>query len=269
MIKPKQMFKYEINNLKKIGSSKDPLWFKTSSRFRFGLITVNRNIIINFSDNGKHGCRFGCSFCNWKDREEMKSDLFPNKEALDIFLDSYKGYRVIISGGGDPLFNYEKNNPRLISLINYIHSRGFLVDMITKEFDVVRNNPELDYLINYWSFSTEVRDENLIKTLDSIEAARISKLFDENKSVKSYIDYIEFYKRHVTQIIFRQDYNNPNLENNVSTPMLIKQLQMKYGSDFIRYVPAITCSSGLFLMNDKVTTGINEVPVELNILKNI
>lgn len=166
---------------------------------------MNLGIILNFAENGKHGCRFNCSFCNWKLQPESKQLLKPSKEDIDKLLEGKKQRFITISGGGDPLFNYEKNKDYLMWLISYLKDKGLAVEIITKEIDILKDNIH-DFEGVYFSFSSEIIDQKLLELLKMFpkDRVRISKLYSKN--FKGLIDFIDFYAPFVRNIFIRENY---------------------------------------------------------------
>ena len=164
------------------------------------------SIILNFSENGNHGCRFNCSFCSWKTQPDHKMLLKPTFEDVDRLIEkSPKAKSITISGGGDPLYNYEKNREYLLSLISYIKSKGLAVEIITREFDVVKNNLD-DFKEVYWSFSEEGLNKSLLDLIKMINRRyiRLSIIHDFNYDrIQRYAD---FYAPFVRWIYVRENY---------------------------------------------------------------
>lgn len=67
------------------------------------------SILINF------GCHFGCSYCVYRDNKInipfTHIDTFGWNQ-LEEELKKHKGEEVSVSGGGDPLYNYDESNNR-------------------------------------------------------------------------------------------------------------------------------------------------------------
>ena len=130
----------ERERLALIGSNKDPALFQAMRAHVRDRRTQNRSVIVNFADDEtQFGCRFKCKFCSWRDRATAAGDIYPTYESLKQFLDGFLGYKVTISGGGDPLFKAEQNWTRLYQLVDWIHKLGFLAEVVTKETHLVRN----------------------------------------------------------------------------------------------------------------------------------
>ncbi|MBS5307684.1 radical SAM protein [Clostridium sp.] len=94
------------------------------------------SILTNF------GCHFGCSYCVYRDNKinipYTNVDTFGWDE-LEKELKSHKGELVSVSGGGDPLYNYEKNikfyNRLLILLEKYDCKLELHTSIIDTNFD--------------------------------------------------------------------------------------------------------------------------------------
>lgn len=94
------------------------------------------SILTNF------GCHFGCSYCVYRDNKinipKTNVDTFGWNE-LEDELKKHKGELVSVSGGGDPLYNYEKNikfyNRLLILLERYDCRLELHTSIIDTNFD--------------------------------------------------------------------------------------------------------------------------------------
>jgi hypothetical protein len=87
------------------------------------------SIITNF------GCSRECFFCAWKKQnhrlQNRKNEI--DWGYLDWCIGNYQGYKISISGGGDPLFNLEKNLPILSRIVRIAERHRKLVDLHTNE----------------------------------------------------------------------------------------------------------------------------------------
>lgn len=128
-----EVIQRERERLTIIGSNKDPALFQAMRAHVRDRRTQNRSVIVNFADEEtQFGCRFKCKFCSWRDRATAAGDIYPTYEGLRKFLDGFLGYKVTISGGGDPLFKAEQNWTRLYELVGWIHELGFLAEVVTR-----------------------------------------------------------------------------------------------------------------------------------------
>jgi len=260
-----ELLRKEIKNLERIGSSYlDPILYLTRRNYKNDRFTYNRNIILNFSENGKHGCRFNCKFCSWKNRIEVKSDIVPTMEDIDKFckFHDFLGYKVTISGGGEPLFNYDKNKEKLFEIIKRINKNGLLVDIITKELNVVYENQDLRDLVNVWSFSEEKINEELLKVLKVVNGSRISKIFNKDDETKEDLEeYINYYLPHTDMIYIREDFNKCDFNDEKSKEIInyiLKKFPKKYNPQIV-FLRNDNCSNNYFLINNKVYHGNDDI----------
>jgi hypothetical protein len=226
-----EIIKIEKERLAHIGSTKDPVMFHAKRcMINNSDATKNRTIIVNFTDD-EHafGCRFSCKFCSWRDRATMMGDIAPTVEGIKEFLKDFEGYKVTISGGGDPLFLVDKgvNLYRLKTIVDTIHELGFLVEVVTKETDMVVRalrsqmiSGSIPYIglihsIDMWSFSFEAAGINGLLATELVSKinglVRVSKVCspgiasDNNKDALNY--YVDKYiEAGAYQVLLREDF---------------------------------------------------------------
>jgi len=107
---------------------------KTSKRF-FGDKGAQYRKSKGFSVITNFGCGKNCFFCAWKNQNhKLKTEENKiNWEYLDWCISKYKGYKISISGGGDPLFNIKKNLYALKKIAQTAEKHKKLVDLHTNE----------------------------------------------------------------------------------------------------------------------------------------
>lgn len=253
-----EIFRRERERLALIGSDRDPALFQSMRAFVRNDSTMNRSIIVNWAEPGRNfGCRFTCDFCSWRDRAEAMGDIAPTAQALDRFLAGYLGYKVTISGGGDPLFNLERNLPRLQGLVDQLHAKGLLVEVVTKEIAVVRDLHDTALKsIDMWSFSAEAPSKLIADTVRKVGLARISKVCSPG-TVGKLAAYTRFYREAgAYQILFREDFYATPPADDART--IAEVLRANRG--LVRWLPNKTCSDNLFLIGDVPHHG--DVPIE-------
>lgn len=256
-MKVSEILNYETVRLKLIGSKKDPALFQTFRKMHSvgNPKTMNRSIIVNWAGpSGEFGCRFSCQFCSWRDRAVKMGAIFPSEKALDKFLSNYEGYKVTISGGGDPLFNFDENKGRLLGLVRLIHDRGFLVEVVTKEISLVlrEHDGELKE-IDMWSFSTESISKLVAEAIRAVKMARVSKVCTPgtNIDLRRYIDFYGMAGAY--QIILREDFYE-RLEAAEMLQVLRSRKSSTHGS-ITKWLMNSVCSNNYFLINDEVYIG--------------
>jgi hypothetical protein len=115
----------------------------------------NFTVIVNWKKKG-FGCAKACSFCNWRD-----SPLLPHggqsKEAITAFIVQCNKSFITISGGADPLYQFEENSQQLLEMIQTIKDHGYKVRVITRE---IQHIAKLSGIVDYVSISldTDVLD---------------------------------------------------------------------------------------------------------------
>ena len=260
----------ERQRLTSIGSSKDPALFQAMRTHVRDDRTRNRSIIVNFADDlTRFGCRFKCKFCSWRDRATELGDIAPTKTAVERFLDGFQGYKVTISGGGDPLFKLGQNWMRLYELINWIHDLGFLVEIVTKETAIARilldgdltsahpGMTETVHQIDQFSLSYE---EATIRALSEVSAiskhrlVRVSKVcspgFSERTDLQVYCDAM--LEAGAYEVLLREDFYDPSVTA-ADAKSIAAAVAAHPGA--VRWLPNATCSDNFFLINDTTFMG--------------
>jgi hypothetical protein len=243
----RRLLQLEAEALARIGSRRDPLLFHAARTAVHDRRTMNRSIILNFPRaDGSHGCRFSCDFCSWKDTKEVMGDLTPTPGAVAEFLADYQGYKVTLSGGGDPLFDYERNGPRLRALAEQLHGLGLLVEVVTKEIALVdRRLEELSEFVDAWSFSEEKRTTLLHRLLARTPLARVSKVLGPRDRPGDLMSYADFYAYGgAYQVLLREDYLSP-------LPAALLAAVAGAEKDHpgvVRYLRESVCADNLFLV---------------------
>ena len=127
-----------------------------------------KSIILNFSDeNNPHGCKRKCSYCNWKSNPLAQQKIYPDWKVLDKYLEDHSGF-ITLSGGGDPLYNYEQNKEEVHKLIDYLYDKKLFVRVITRERDnYYKLREKYPYILG--SFSIDSFEEIIITDDEFIE----------------------------------------------------------------------------------------------------
>jgi hypothetical protein len=271
----------ERQRLAIIGSDKDPALFQAMRAHIRNDQTMNRSIIVNMADDEtRFGCRFKCKFCSWRDRATEAGDIFPSKEGVVRFLDGFRGYKVTISGGGDPLFKLEQNWPRMHQLIEWIHELGFLVEVVTKETHIVKNTLEASpmlaakrpgmteviqridqYSLSYESHSPSIVQE--VRQISDLRLVRVSKVCspgfsDRNRQFPDREwDFIGQYCAAMRaggayQIVLREDFYDPHISKKDASSIA---RAVAIGAGTVRWLPNATCSDNLFLIGEDTYLG--------------
>ena len=107
--------------------------FYISNRLEIPKGVSNHSILVN------PGCPFQCEYCNWKSHSLITTFDWPSLQDVENFLKDFKGDKVTISGGGEPLFNYGKDSP-LNEILKTIKSLGFKTEIITRDYATAIDN---------------------------------------------------------------------------------------------------------------------------------
>jgi hypothetical protein len=123
-----------------------------------GPAAQNFTIIVNWKDRG-FGCAKACSYCNWR-----SSPMLPHgpqsMTAVSDFIAQCRKSFITISGGGDPLYRFEDNEPSLRSMAETIRAQGFKVRIITRE---IQHVSRLQGIVDFVSISL---DDDVLQALD-------------------------------------------------------------------------------------------------------
>jgi organic radical activating enzyme len=210
-----------------------------------------RSIILNLSED--HACPNKCEYCNWKDSPLVNQRIQPNIEDVINFLDGYASWKVIISGGGDPLFNYKENEEYLRKLSRTIRKLGYKVTLITRYYyEAFLLNTIFDQIC----FSVD-KEEPLIKkyfnNFDLLKKmVRVTVVFDGDlEKIKKLYDY---YKDSCHFFMVRDDMNNSLSEKELKE--IEKELkQESVNKRKIAFLPASACLENFYLVNNAVYRG--------------
>ena len=269
-----QIIEGERARLALIGSDRDPALFQAMRAHVRDERTMNRSVIVNFTDETtRFGCRFRCRFCSWRQRAIDMGDICPKPEGLKQFLSAFSGYKVTISGGGDPLYRLDKNWPRLYSLITAIHDLGFLVEVVTKETAILRD-------VLGWDGQSVAARPGMYETIQRIDAFSLSyenatrAACDEVAAISAHRQvrvskvctpgfcdrnpqFAEQYSSQMLaagayQVVLREDFYDPKV---TETDALSIASAVRRSGGAVRWLPNTTCSDNLFLINDEVYRG--------------
>lgn len=175
------------------------------------------SVYLNFTEDNRHGCIKNCSFCAFKLNPVY---MCPTEEDLKEFFSLYKNRLVtnkfLLSGGGDPLFEFEKNKDKVLMIFNVAKQFGltpvlqsYELDTIDKYFNTLFKDVDTYY------FSVEGYDEKLIKLADKLlknnKEVHISKIFNFSNKIQD-INYtnihnwINMYIEHSSALHLHENY---------------------------------------------------------------
>ena len=144
---------------------------------------------LNFTLNGKQGCDKHCELCNFTN---YSSYLCPSIVDLKAFLTNYGHYsklkHIMLSGGGDPLFQFEKNKDKVLGIIKACKDLGFGVVIQTQEIEVVKKyyKSALKDVIGYY-FASEKPNETIyslaVDLLKEKKSVAITKILNRTEEL--------------------------------------------------------------------------------------
>lgn len=209
----------------------------------------NSTIVVNWKDNG-FGCTETCSYCNWK-----TSKFLPNgcasDELIEEFVSNASKDFITISGGGEPLFELDKNYDRLKRIADIIHSHGKMVRCITRNVELIDN---VLPFIDKFSISIDNKSGPLLEKLDGItkrkyiEASIVLLPVDTQSiiNMKGYFSKLRINLK-LDKLILRENLNSFERINWDD-----KEL---YDNGRLMYVPRELCLGSEYLLENKVMTG--------------
>ena len=190
-------------------------------------------ILVNFVENNHFGCDEHCSFCEWQ-KIDYNVYYYPTDESLYELHLAYPKDDWQISGGGDPLYHFEKNKDKIKHIADLGHQLGHKVEILTHKVNIaLLYYEELKEYIDYWYFSVPETP-----TQDFIDFAakkniiiKINSVFNLNNSVdwqrieKIYTNY----EPYVDKIIFRENFiHRLDYKTNKEKNDLARQIKEKY-----------------------------------------
>lgn len=200
-----------------------------------------KSIILNFPDeNNPHGCKCKCSYCNWKSHPLAQGLIYPDSQVLDKYLKNHTGL-ITISGGGDPLYNLDKNYGKLAPLIDYLYERKLFVRIITRErenfFELKKTYPLL-----LGSFSIDSFDQ-LQERDEFIEYSIVLRPEICKEIISSRFKVLAEHR-----IVFREPLNTGYMISSTVRRLLSAYPKAEFSTEKL-------CYEAEYLVGDKILTG--------------
>lgn len=133
---PEEVVKYWEKNGIRVETVEDRFLSISSTEVRF-LLKANR---LGFSVITNFGCNENCWYCVWKNNHKLidvkTSVSSTNWVKLRELIKWYPGGKVNISGGGDPLYDYENNRGWWTRLFKITKELNKLVDIHTRQTEI-------------------------------------------------------------------------------------------------------------------------------------
>lgn len=164
----------------------------------------NKIKYMGFSIVTNFGCDNNCYYCIWKKHPLYKNDEKTDFEKLDKIISKYEGYKINISGGGDPLYNYNNNILWWTKVYDICIKYNKLYDVHTRIFE------GHDFLINTVN-KIVLSFDNLEKSKPIIEAylklnkkVRLTKVIQKNTTEKELYNVDKYSIENNCEITFKK-----------------------------------------------------------------
>ena len=225
------------------------------------------SIWLNFVEGDQHGCSKKCQFCNFKAHPfYMCPEIKDLKEFLTDYASQFEHTKsVLLSGGGDPLYHFEKNKDKLFAILQTIQLLNYEAVIQSFELDIIRkyyNTPLFKNVIAYY-FSCENFNADLRQlAVELVQAGKkvvISKVLNNSKKVddlnfKILDDWVNYYDLPGVEKLIHENYNFcfSKSENDE----LYKNIAERYAGKSVRYKAHYrTIDQFVGLMNNEVWLG--------------
>jgi len=203
------------------------------------MLNPNFTVIVNWKEKG-FGCAKACTYCNWR-----SSPMLPNRpqstEAVSSFIRQCKKSFITISGGGDPLYRFEENRDKLLSMANAIKAHGFKVRIITREVEHVG---KLKGIADHVSISLdddvlEAIEDNRYNWADiDVEFSLVLPPLPPSNLIALKPQYTRLRTILGSRLVLRENFNSI---------FLVDPKQMSFGHNGIVFVPKLLCLNGRYL----------------------
>ncbi len=164
------------------------------------------DILLNFAENGHFGCSMQCPFCLWSEMDYGQY-WYPDDVDLDKCIE-LSPHVIKLSGGGDPLFNFEHNQEKLKHIVNYLTTRGVRVGIYTHDIGALDS---YRHILSKWPVFFVISVSKLFSKLeqeicdyyyDTGQLRRLSVVWNENNTdeppyheIDHVIDYCQKHPR--------------------------------------------------------------------------
>lgn len=169
-------------------------------------------IFINFADNHL-GCSHRCPFCVYS-KLDWNKFWCPKTEDIIEYLKLFpQGAPISISGGGDPLYQLDKNETRLRDILLVIKNNNYHIDMVTTEWTQILKYWNTLQMVDSWSFSIEYQDKELLSVVKFLreqnKEVRITKLVNPHNSInyQALQNWVNFYRLPQVRLILRENFS--------------------------------------------------------------
>jgi len=223
---------------------------------------------LNFVDNGRHGCSKACVFCNFRNHPIR---MCPTEEGLREYIRDYMSYSrrpsLLLSGGGDPLYEFEKNQEQVLMILRICKELGIATIMQSYELDTIDKYCETLFGdIERYYFSSEGEDERLLRLIKKLTAlgkkVSITRVLNRTSDIQDLkleeLDpWVAYYSMEGVTLHIRENYNHCYTDDeNEAIRRAIMERYIDNPSYRVHYRPhKNTLGRFIGLMNDEVLYG--------------
>jgi len=201
---------------------------------------VNNSKNIGFSIITAFGCKYNHGYCVWRRFHKLNSLKTTTENTnwvkLDELIRWYRGKKINVSGGLDPLYNFEKNKKWWNKLFKIAQKYKKLVDIHTREFIFSRFFlKNVNKIVFSFDNLEEVRYK-IIKYPKKIKI-RLAKIITQETSFEEIKEIVDFCKKHDFEITFKELYGFDDKGNFKKLERELKKLYnfKKYKIVFLKH----------------------------------
>lgn len=157
------------------------------------------SIITNF------GCRNKCWYCVWRGHSLENIRPETNWDKLSAFLKQYQHLgKVSVSGGGDPLFEYQERIPWWKQLFALCEENQILIDIHTREACFGFFWEQIHRVAFSCDSSLNIAERGYLSWLGKRTKVRLTHVVTKQTGCRLINDYLEFCAEHNFQLTLKQ-----------------------------------------------------------------
>lgn len=219
---------------------------------------MNHSLLLNLAKD-KHACKRECEYCNWRKHPFSQKWHYPGFLPMQQFLKGFLGYKVTVSGAGDPLYDYEQHNHLIEELTEGIKSLGYLSCLITREYELAASADVQNQFFQI-SFSVDGKNGDAWYALKDIYCRKIVTIvYDPSKPLTFYKDIYDYYAPVISHMIIRQDMNELEITNNelfkINEKRKVLFMLFRATNARVQYLPAEACLEAYYLLGKEEYIG--------------
>lgn len=232
----------------------------------------NSTIVLNHGTDTIFGCSRRCVYCNWKSKKNFarsQPTLVQIAELLELTQDELKKNFVTLSGGGDPLWNFDDNRDYIVNVLKFLETRAFKRRIITREINhALKLVKEFPGLVNFISFSLDAKllkdwnklseDDKMCFRQNGLEMEISIVLPIDWRGPEAEPEHIKYYERMAMRFGCKVSLRE-NLKNTKKAMVWTENGGLN--NTLLRFVPAEVCVDSYYLIEDEgIITGKEVIP---------